>query len=99
MPLGIPPVTVDWTINVGTLIQALIFVGSIIALYFAMKSDIRVIRHDMKTLEQRQAVLHEAFTQLGTLLTTVAVQKTELEHVREDIREMKHGRGFVKDGQ
>jgi len=50
-----------------------------------------------KTSKQRQETLGEAFTKLGTILTQVAVQKTELEHMRDDIREMKHGRGFVKD--
>lgn len=32
---------------------------------------------------------------LGDVLTTLAVQQTRLERLEQDIREMKHGRGFV----
>lgn len=95
MLMGIPSMSVDWTINAGTLLQAMIFVGSIIALYFAMKADIRLLKHDMTSIKQRQETLSDAFTQLGTILTQVAVQDTRINRIEADIKELRHGEGFV----
>jgi uncharacterized protein (DUF3084 family) len=34
---------------------------------------------------------------LGDILTQLAVQRTEIVAVQEDIRELRHGRGWVRD--
>ena len=66
------------------------------AIFVAMlKADIRVLRHDVRALSIRQDSLNEAFKQLTEILTTVAVQDNRIAAIEEDIREMKHGRGYV----
>lgn len=96
MPIGLP--MIDWTISVGNLINIVILVCGLMTFFWGMKGDIRIIRHDMTNLKQRQETLGEAFTQLGTILTQVAVQDTRINRVEADIVDLRHGRGFV-DGK
>lgn len=62
-----------------------------------IKSDIRVVRHDMKNLHTRQDALNLGFTQLTTILTQVAVQDQRIKAIEDDIRELRHGKGYVRD--
>jgi hypothetical protein len=32
---------------------------------------------------------------VGSVLTTLAVQKAQLEHLQRDVDDLKHGRGFI----
>ena len=66
------------------------------AIFVAMlKADIRVLRHDVRNLSLRQDALNEAFKQLTEILTTVATQDIRIKAIEDDIRELKHGRGYV----
>jgi len=62
-----------------------------------MKADIRIIRHDMKIIQLRQDALNEAFKQLTEVLTRVAVQDNRILRIENDIRELRHGKGYIKD--
>ena len=89
-----PPV-IDWTLNVGSIIQLAVLVVGGVAAFFAVRTDVRVIRHDVGNLKQRQDDLNEAFTQLGTILTRVAVQDERLVSIERRVDELRHGQGFV----
>lgn len=60
-----------------------------------MRADIRVLRHDMASMRVRQDALNEAFSQLTTILTTVAVQDTRINRIETDINELRHGNGYI----
>lgn len=62
-----------------------------------LKADIRILRHDMANLTVRQDALNEAFQQLTGILTQVAVQDTRIKAIEDDIRELRHGKGYIKD--
>lgn len=91
--MGIP--MIDWTVSVGNIIQIVAFLGAGLAMFFAMRADIRVIRHDLGNLKQRQNDLNEAFTQLGKILTQVAVQDQRIVAIEKTVDELRHGQGFV----
>lgn len=91
--MGLP--VIDWTVSVGNILQVIAFIGAGLAMFFAMRADIRVIRHDLSNIKERQNILNEAFTQLGNILTKVAVQDERLNAMAKDIDEMRHGQGFV----
>lgn len=86
---------IDWTFSIGNLVQLVGFLVMAVGLFYGLKGDIRVIRHDMGHMEKRQEALGEAFKQLGQVLQQVAVQDTRIDRIEEDIKEMKHGQGFV----
>ncbi len=82
---------VDWSVRLGDLIVLLGFLGTI-AMYgfragrFAAALDI--MRSEITSLK-------DVAKTVADVLTTVAVQKVELSNIREDIQELKHGKGFI----
>lgn len=70
--------------------------------FFNLKTDVRIIRHDQKNAELRIEVMSESMQMLTTILTKVAVQDerfnsvtSRIDGMEEDIREMKHWKGFI----
>lgn len=72
--------------------------GAIAALsfFFALRNDIISLRVDITHIKENQRSLAEAFTQLGNILTKVAVQDTRLNMIEKKIDELSHGMGFVE---
>lgn len=99
--MGLLPM-IDPTVSVGNLIQIVVIVMGGVSVFFALRSDVRVIRHDMNNLRERQDALSEAFKQLGDILAKVAVQDERLigwerriQSVERTIDELRHGQGFI----
>lgn len=97
-------ISFDWTISVGNIGTAVLVIGGWFYAFFQLKGDVRVIKHDMKTLDAKQTIYNESVTQLTSILTRVAVQDerfNSLEHRVEvseaDIRDIQHGKGFVSE--
>ena len=93
--MGIPLPMIDWSLNVGNLIQIVAMVAGGLAVFLTMRGDIRVLWHDVRRLEQGQEALSEAFRQLGQILTQVAVQDSRLQMLEKNIDELRHGAGYV----
>jgi len=94
-----PPQNLVNVMDLSALLQIAQIVAYLLgAAFFVMmlRADIRVLRHDMASLTFRQDALSEAFSQLTNILTKVAVQDTRIASIEEDIRELRHGRGFIK---
>ncbi len=72
----------------GPFVAAIVFV-------VMLKADIRVLRHDVGNLSLRQNDLNEAFKQLTEILTRVAVQDERIKSIEDDVKELRHGDGFV----
>lgn len=87
---------IDWTVSVGNLLQIGAFVILGITMFLTMRGDINILRHDVQSLEKGQLILNEAFAQLGTILTQVAVQDNRLLMIEKSMDDLKHGQGFVK---
>jgi hypothetical protein len=81
---------IDYTINIGIIIQIFVLVaGGFITIgggLFVFKSMAR----DMKDMKAE-------IKKFGEVLITLAVTTKRLDNVEEDIRDMKHGRGFIRD--
>ena len=91
--MGLP--VIDWSVSVGNLLQMLVIVVGGLSVFFSLRADVRVMRHDMSNLKERQEALSEAFKQLGNILTQVAVQDQRLVQMKNEIDELRHGRGFI----
>lgn len=74
----------------------LTIVGSVFALVYNMKGDISLIKNDIFYLQRSQEALAEAFSQLGKILTQVAVQDNRLNMIEKRMDELAHGKGLVK---
>lgn len=86
---------IDWTISFGNLLQIAAILGGGLTMFFTMRADIRVLRNDVQYIEERMNTLNEAFTQLGKILTQVAVQDNRLGMIEKSVDEIRHGKGFI----
>lgn len=82
--------------NFDTVIK--LFLGGVAALsfFFALRNDIISLKTDINHIKENQKSLAEAFTQLGNILTKVAVQDARLQMIEKKLDELSHGQGFVK---
>ena len=86
------PSDVSVLLQIGQLVAYLVVAAIFIAM---LKADIKILRHDMKNLSVRQDALNEGFTQLTQILTKMAVQEMRINGIEDDIRELRHGQGFI----
>lgn len=86
---------IDWTITLGNLLQIVAFLAVGIGAFYAVRSDLRVLRHDVQNLGNRQDGMQTALTNISTVLTTVAVQDVRLAMVEKTVDELRHGQGYV----
>ena len=98
-------ITFDWTISIGQIAMAIVFVGGWVIAFIKLQgrteTEFRIIKHDIKSIMQRQENLGESFSSLTSILTKVAVQDERLnsfdhriDNVEQDIRDMQRGIGF-----
>lgn len=88
---------IDFSVSLGNILTILSVVGSVMALLYNMKGDISIVKHDIHYLQESHRALSEAFSQLGKVLTQVAVQDNRLNMIEKKIDELAHGKGMVVD--
>ena len=72
----------------GTAVQILGFAGAVIASHYALKSKVDVIGVKLSNLET-------ITSNMSSMLRDAAVQSERLNRLDKDIRDIKHGRGFI----
>lgn len=80
------------------LIQVSQIVGpAVVATVFIImiKSDVKILGVRMDGIIQNLKVINNSFDKLSDVLTKVAVQDNRINGIEEDIRELKHGKGFI----
>ena len=75
---------------VGMIILAALFV-------IMIKADVRVLRVQMDGISENLKILNNSFSKLSDVLTEAAVQNQRISRAEDDIRELRHGRGFVQE--
>lgn len=86
---------IEYSVSLGNILTIITVVGSVMTFIWTMKGDINIVKNDIKYLQESQKALTEAFSQLGKILTAVAVQDTRLNMVEKKIDELAHGQGYV----
>jgi hypothetical protein len=85
----------EYTITIGSILQTIVYTAAAVAFFYAMRTDINILKHDMRNLEDSQKSMTEAFSQLGRVLTQVAVQDARLIMIENRLDELRHGKGMV----
>lgn len=86
----------EYTISIGNILTIIGVVGSTMALLYSMKGDIVVVKHDIHYLQESHRALTEAFTNLGKVLTQVAVQDNRINMMERRMEEFFHGEGHYR---
>ena len=81
--------------NFDTIVKIVIITFGAFGFYYALKNDISSLKNDINHIKENQKSLSEAFTQLGNILTKVAVQDTRIQMIEKKIDELSHGQGYV----
>lgn len=82
--------------NGGVVLQAIVIIFTVTTVFFGMKGEIRILRHDVRSVEKTIENLSESLKQLGSILTQVAVQDSRLGMIERAIDELRHGNGYIK---
>lgn len=79
---------IDYTINIGHIVQIIVILGGGISALAIMRSTVANLKDDMTDIKVD-------LKEFGKAIVTLAVATKRLDNIEEDIRDMKHGRGFV----
>jgi prefoldin subunit 5 len=80
---------VNYSITVGNIIEILVIVGGGLLALVTLRNTVNNLKEDMTDMKTE-------IKKVGEVLVKMAVTQTRLDNVEQDIRDMKHGRGFIQ---
>lgn len=86
---------INWQISFGNIIELVGMGALVITMFNKQNASIALVRKDVGYIQESQKALNEAFKQLGTILTQVAVQDTRLSMIEKRVDEIAHGEGLI----
>lgn len=81
--------------NFDTVLKMAVIIFGAFGFYYAIKNDISSLKSEINHVKENQRGLAEAFTQLGNILTKVAVQDARMQMLEKRVDELSHGQGFI----
>jgi hypothetical protein len=90
-----PGITFEPTVTFGLVVQTVVLGITLTVFLQGLKSQLSLIKNDIRYLQDAQKSLAEAFTQLGRVLTSVAVQDNRINMLEKRIDELSHGKGLI----
>lgn len=85
----------DWTLNIGAVVQIIVIAAGAFAFIFAVKGDVSAVKNDITDMKNELKELREVFTTQvdhdGRLLRA----EQDIRDMRQEIKELRHGEGFV----
>lgn len=88
---------IDYTITIGNMIEIASIVGGGVLVLMAMKSDVSSLKTGANELRLDLGEMQKEIKKIGEVLITQADQNRRIMHLEEDVRELRHGRGFVRE--
>jgi len=86
---------IDWTLNIGTIVQIVVVAGAALAFVFAVKGDVMKVKENIADIKEELKELRKVFTtQVDHDGRLVRVEQ-DIRELRADIKELRHGEGFV----
>ena len=90
----------DLSISVGSIIQTVLIIGGGIYALGALRANVTTIKEEVAAskLETKDSIDHveDEIKKIGEILVKQADQNRRIIHLEEDVRELRHGRGFVR---
>jgi len=87
-PLGIS-VVIEQTITIGNIIEIVSIIAGGITVFVTLRNTVSNIKDDVIGMQLE-------LKKLADIVTKMAVTDVRLTNVEQDIRELRHGRGFVQ---
>ena len=92
--------TIDYTITLGNLGEMALFVIGGVAALATLKTTVTTLKSDVadskKETKESIAGLQSEIKKIGEVLINQADQNRRIIHLEDDVRELRHGEGFVR---
>jgi hypothetical protein len=93
-------VALDLTITLGTIIQTAVLAGGGVAGLAILKNTVAALKEDMvatkKENKEQFTGIQSEIKKIGDVLINQADQNRRIIHLEDDVRELRHGEGFVR---
>ena len=87
---------VDATITIGNIIEICTIAGGGIIALATVRNSVFNLRSEIKNMKDDFVDMKKDIKALGEVMVKMAVTDQRLLGVEQDVRELKHGRGFVQ---
>lgn len=93
-------VALDLTITLGTIIQTAVLGGGGVAALAILKNTVATLKEDVASTKRENKEqfigIQSEIKKIGEVLINQADQNRRIIHLEDDVRELRHGEGFVK---
>lgn len=93
-------ITIDYTITAGNMIEMAIFVVGGIGALATLKTTVSTLKDDVaeskKETKDSISGLQSEIKKIGEVLINQADQNRRIIHLEDDVRELRHGHGWVQ---
>ena len=88
---------VDYTITIGNIIEIGSIIGGGLLVLMTLKNDVVSLKLGAQELRSEIGEMQIELKKIGQVLVTQADQNRRIMHLEDDVRELRHGRGFVRE--
>jgi hypothetical protein len=86
---------IDWTLNIGTLIQIGVVAGGIFAFVYSVKGDVAKVKENIADIKDELRELRKVFTTQVDHDGRLRRAEDDIRDMRSEMKELRHGEGFV----
>lgn len=86
---------IDYTITVGNIIEIGSILGGGVLVLLTLKADVSALKADGRAMREDFGEMQTEIKKIGEVLITQADQNRRIMHLEDDLRELRHGRGWV----
>lgn len=87
---------VDYTITIGNLIEIGSIVGGGLLVLVTLRNTVTGLKEDVTSIQDELRKMGDILTKMAVAETRLDNTDTRLTTVERDIRELRHGQGFVR---
>ncbi len=80
---------IDYTITIGNLIEIISIIGGGLLVLITLRGDVATMKEEMTEIQVE-------IKKIGDVLINQADQNRRIIHLEEDVRELRHGEGFIR---
>src|SRR4051812_27191255 len=86
---------IDWTLNIGTLIQIAVVAAGIFAFVFTVKADVSQVKANITDIKDELKELRKVLTTQVDHDGRLRRAEEDIRDTRREVKEWRHGEGFV----
>lgn len=86
---------INWSIDLGSIVQLIGFIGTILVMVGVIKTDMRNVKEDITDIKVELKALRDVITTQAAQTVRMDSLSKRIDDLDTDIRELQHGEGFV----